>query len=350
MRGKLAKLEMVRGFASVYVFAGHLLVGHVVNRSGLAAFLLKFGQEAVISFFLISGFVIYYSHHRHHDHRFRTYLLRRLRRTIPIFLLALGVAGLIAAIDGHVHMSWGNFLGNLPMLQDFSSGKPGVWVTPFADNVPLWSLSYEWWFYMMFFPIYARVAPRYQLPLVALLSLGGLLTYARWPNQISLFLLYFILWWTGLELARTYCEKKPTFSDPAPLDSRPSRVLCAGARRAADLHAAAAAPFLWIPSHSRNPPLCGRLSPLMWGADVVRCRVEGLPAPIRRFRRLCANLVYAIYVFHFPLVEHPAYLSWLSHPVLKVTVEIALVLLLSYVAEVPLQRASACFTRRKQRE
>ena len=39
------------------------------------------------------------------------------------------------------------------MLQDRSYAKPGVWVSLVGGNAPLWSLSYEWWFYMAYFPM-----------------------------------------------------------------------------------------------------------------------------------------------------------------------------------------------------
>jgi peptidoglycan/LPS O-acetylase OafA/YrhL len=77
--------------------------------------------------------------------------------------------------------------GNIFMLQDMTSIKPGVRVEVFNDNGPLWSLSYEWWFYLMFYPIYSRVTARCQLALVGAISLLGLISYVLLPNQISLF-------------------------------------------------------------------------------------------------------------------------------------------------------------------
>jgi peptidoglycan/LPS O-acetylase OafA/YrhL len=52
MKHKLAKLDMLRGAASSYVFLSHFI------RGGLPGFLFAFGQEAVMCFFLLSGFVI----------------------------------------------------------------------------------------------------------------------------------------------------------------------------------------------------------------------------------------------------------------------------------------------------
>ena len=59
-KSRLWKLEGVRGFAALYVLIHHL--SHpLIGQSGLKALPFRFGQEAVIVFFLISGFVIEYS-------------------------------------------------------------------------------------------------------------------------------------------------------------------------------------------------------------------------------------------------------------------------------------------------
>lgn len=137
---------MLRGFAAAYVFAGHLLLARLPQGFGGARFLLSFGQEAVMVFFLLSGFVIFHSTHQHRDKSFAGYFYRRWKRIYPIFLLALGLAWLVAWVSSGVKpaVSGRELAGNLLMLQDFGFAKPGVWVTPFLGNLPLWSLSYEW--------------------------------------------------------------------------------------------------------------------------------------------------------------------------------------------------------------
>ncbi len=92
------------------------------------------------------------------------------------------------------------------MLQDVAALKRGVWVNTYQDNTPLWSLSYEWWFYMLFIPIEltGSFGPRLKLWLVAALAILGFATYQLRPNQISLFAGYFIIWWVGVEIAREY--------------------------------------------------------------------------------------------------------------------------------------------------
>jgi peptidoglycan/LPS O-acetylase OafA/YrhL len=58
-------------------------------KHGLLSFLFRFGQEAVMLFFLLSGFVIYYSFSLGKDKSFQGYFQRRWLRIYPIFIFAL---------------------------------------------------------------------------------------------------------------------------------------------------------------------------------------------------------------------------------------------------------------------
>src|SRR3954449_2965516 len=89
---KFEKLEALRGFAAIYVVIYHLLMPVKLQVAGFdLLFLFRFGQEAVILFFLLSGFVIKYSFERSKDKSFKSYFLKRFTRIyIPlIFILVL---------------------------------------------------------------------------------------------------------------------------------------------------------------------------------------------------------------------------------------------------------------------
>jgi peptidoglycan/LPS O-acetylase OafA/YrhL len=45
---------------------------------------------------------------------------------------------------------WNTLLGNIFMLQDVISLKPNVISAVYMGNGVLWSLSYEWWFYILY--------------------------------------------------------------------------------------------------------------------------------------------------------------------------------------------------------
>ena len=174
--------------------------------------LFKFGQEVVILFFLLSGFVIYLAFTKRPDQSFRTYFIRRFRRIyFPIivsFLLSFIIS--VVTIGSSIDFSWYELIGNVLMLQDFSL-KPGNWFYSFMGNSPLWSLSYEWWFYMLFFPFflifYKIKVPFNSTVVVSSISLISWVGYLAIPNHALLVLSYFIIWWVGLRCAQVYIDK-----------------------------------------------------------------------------------------------------------------------------------------------
>lgn len=89
------------------------------------------------------------------------------------------------------------------MLQDFSSGKPNV-IVPTLFASALWSLHYEWWFYMLYHPVSSRVRRGHQSLLVASGSVLAALLYVVFPYAVPRLLMYFVTWWAGVDLARSY--------------------------------------------------------------------------------------------------------------------------------------------------
>ncbi|CAN5417082.1 acyltransferase [soil metagenome] len=194
-------LEAVRGLAALYVAIGHLVLQVLQPSQGIVRFLFQFGQEAVIVFFLLSGFVIELSAGKRWD-GWASYLLRRAVRIYPAYLIALLCTFIAVGIFDH---NWSingvRLLGNISMLQDFASGKPGVIVTTYKGNTALWSLAYEWWFYLLYIPF--RQRPRARLE-IGILSFGAAALYLASPFGIWLYLAYFVLWWAGVALAREW--------------------------------------------------------------------------------------------------------------------------------------------------
>ena len=62
---------------------------------------LRFGQQSVILFFLLSGFVIYIATSRAESVPFRDYFIKRFRRIYPVMLGAFLVSFIISFIDGN---------------------------------------------------------------------------------------------------------------------------------------------------------------------------------------------------------------------------------------------------------
>lgn len=172
-------LNFWRWFAAWVVVACHLrqiFLPPVIDYSGLRLLLLpivtisEFGHEAVMVFFVISGFLVgglTLNSANKRGFSLSDYAVKRFSRIyivlVPALLLTLS-SDMIGArywngsgiYDGGQgfrigSMDWSavsqldlpTFLANLFMLQRVTAPS-------FGSNGPLWSLSYEWWYYMLF--------------------------------------------------------------------------------------------------------------------------------------------------------------------------------------------------------
>lgn len=198
-------LDGARALAAIYVVLHHF-VGSRWHFAG-AFEIFRFGQEAVIVFFLLSGFVIYYNEWYRLDH-VSAYYMRRVRRIYPPLLLALVVSTVVFALNGDLDraFNWRALLGTLGGLQDIAFLKPGVIVKPYLDNAPLWSLSYELFFYLVF-PLVMVVASAFTRKadhIIGGVCVAAYVLYVVHPNHWSLVISYFEIWWVGAMAAKAY--------------------------------------------------------------------------------------------------------------------------------------------------
>ena len=206
MKHQLQKLEALRGFAAFYVLVHHVSSSYLGLKTSIVGLPFRFGQEAVLVFFLLSGFVIHYSFQLSSHHCFADYLIKRTRRIYPIFILALFLS-LLVALFNSVHLIGGevltSFFGNILMLQDHP-GRPSPWFMPFCGNDPLWSLAYEWWFYMLYFPVIRYCPSRWQKVLVFSLAGIGIVFDSLFPNPLCHYIALLPVWWFGVEMAKEF--------------------------------------------------------------------------------------------------------------------------------------------------
>jgi len=224
LTGTLASshLDLVRGLAAITVLVSHLrnlfFVDYsqlAVGEKGLLAATLYFatdlGHQAVIIFFVLSGFLIGRSVLEAvnvESWGWPRYLISRCTRLyvvlIPALILGYGLDSMgIAFSRGQgiysnrfsnqvitfciTHrLHWWNVIGSALFLQD-------ILVKPVGSNVALWSLSCEFWFYIIFpVLVFALVPGRLRL---------------RWPFCCSAVVLllfvgkavacYFLIWLMG---------------------------------------------------------------------------------------------------------------------------------------------------------
>ncbi len=333
---KLEKPEAVRGAAAVYVVCHHTIPRDIEWLGLKVGFLLSFGQEAVITFFLLSGFVIAYSFERTPDKSFGSYFANRFCRIyIPLLAIFL-ITWLFESYraGGPVNPEPGNLLGNFLMLQDLGSQYPGTLFLPYLDNGPLWSLSYEWWFYLLFFPLVTRVHNRnlhYVAYGIACIAAVAYLFFPVFPLRV---LIHFAIWWTGAYLAYLFISgnhfKPVALLLPVIALAFITMLQAFSVWRYFELHGQLPG-FLPHPVNELRHfsfTLFIVVSGLVWlrlGSPLY----QWLLRPFVYF----APISYGIYICHDPVMRDATYLSFIGQPVVEWSLYFLIVLGLSALVE-----------------
>jgi len=226
-----ASLDILRAIAACAVMFGHVRTlffvdfQHVEVKSSFISalyFLTGFGHQAVVVFFVLSGFFISSSILRSYaqeEWSWKDYAINRGTRLYVVLLpgLLLGFlwdrlgSGLFASKALYSHplldlgltaplqdLTFGTFVGNLFFLQT-------ILCHTFGSNGPLWSLSNEFWYYVLFplgfGAIAALVGKRFRsAALLIVFALGAslLLDWAKWVG--------FLIWLAGFALVFLYAK------------------------------------------------------------------------------------------------------------------------------------------------
>lgn len=209
----LLVLDSLRGFAAVYVVFNHLFSTSLLIGGRDYSIFFRFGQEAVILFFLISGFVIQYSYSRTKDKSFKTFFLKRFKRIyIPLVIIYFTNYAILLLQEAPLLINWKIIFGNILMLQDLPyPARHNIICPPIFNNIPLWSLSYEWWFYLLFFPA-LKIIESKRSGLIYIICIVATITYIAYPFFINRLLMYLTIWWVGVDLAKLYIAKNLNLS------------------------------------------------------------------------------------------------------------------------------------------
>lgn len=185
-------------------------------------------HQAVMFFFVLSGFVIYLSTSRL-DFRKREdlnfYLYKRFRRILPLYWLTLVLTALFGIFFfnwNHPSFSFPTFLGNAFFLQTVGKVKP-YWFQPYGLNGPLWSLAYEM-FYYLFYPLFIVALLWLREKMKGRFFTAGIHTFGLWlavfisisaigMRQIAFtpffaFLNLFAVWFAGCWLGYLYKNRE----------------------------------------------------------------------------------------------------------------------------------------------
>jgi peptidoglycan/LPS O-acetylase OafA/YrhL len=213
---KILTIEAIRGGAAIYVMLGHIVLLYkpytfFPSYEFITKTIFGYGHQAVLLFFIVSGFSITYSSgisDFSDRQNLRDYLFKRFRRIYPLFIIALLISLFVLLITG-TDSDYKRIILSFFFLTDLG---PGSIVAPIPTNPPIWSLSYEIVYYFLF-PVMLLLWKRIgqKATFIWFLMAGivaGLAGFAGWPNHIFNLLQYYWFWIAGAMLAEAYLNNR----------------------------------------------------------------------------------------------------------------------------------------------
>lgn len=242
MNKRLVFLDGLRGLAALYVMVGH---ARWVLWEGYPAFLehpqeygaadkllvyffslFRYGHEAVLFFFVLSGFVIHLKYAKQllrepqAPFQFIPYFKKRARRIYPPFLFALVLTFLLDTLGRSLNFSIYSGTTPYPLINE-NIGNRDMGLNTFAGNIlflyetyfpvfgtngPAWSLKYEWWFYMLYplFYLISRKSIWVSTAAIVLLAVASMFNVWLPEPLLSAVFFMMITWWMGVLLAEIY--------------------------------------------------------------------------------------------------------------------------------------------------
>ena len=186
----LSNLIPLRGVAALWVVVFHFseIVAKFVSTK--YSLLLTKGYLMVDLFFILSGFVMMHVYRKKFQSgvsvkNFREFIVARFARVYPLHFFTLMILILLVASSGgwNIVQDPKAISTNLLLLHSFGIHKIFTW------NVPSWSISAEWWAYMVFPAIVIFIYRKKGLA-VALLSIFVVLAYLSimfWIPRVNIF-------------------------------------------------------------------------------------------------------------------------------------------------------------------
>lgn len=343
-RVNLVVLDALRGLAALYVMLAHArwllwsgygeYTAQTHSALGLSLVTLagavRYGHAAVLLFFLISGFCIHYrwaqatALSKAGGFDVGSYTKRRFIRLFPPLLVALALTAVFDLIGQRINPSFYAGQSAYPLINaTLSSGSHSLttlagnllfqstFIVPaFGTDAPLWSLSYEVWFYALY-PVALLSLARWGLgrtfgsiAVVSLVATG--VSVAAVPWWVMSVLAHWIMWFGGAMIAEGYVKSRR-------LRGRPGQVAVA-----------LAAVLLMLLLVDDPPRIDGTLSDLAWGLCLAVMLAYLMLNPTPRIGALIEHLArrlaplgkisYSLYIVHFPALALIAawWLSWHS--------------------------------------
>lgn len=307
-------MDGMRALAALAVVASHvrnILFVDATDKLSLLwrcfYFLTGFGHQAVMIFFVLSGYWIAKTVVRRfsaeRSFNWADYLLDRLSRLWIVLLPALVLGGALDAVGRYVLVAplYLGSQGTNTITYDVSTHLSGAYLAanifflqtlvlePFGSNGPLWSLANEFWYYL-WFPAVLSLLLRRRLSVA--LFLFAAITMVAFRSLLP----GFMCWLTGACVFYT-SEKLRPFSCASStawhIALLTTSALVLSALTASRL------PNLTLGVNYQDVSISVAFALFIF---VLIARAGTYPRWLRPFCRYGANSSYSLYVLHFPLV------------------------------------------------
>lgn len=356
-------MDAIRGLAALSVLAAHystfflwLLISetdcrkHILLKCLRAVFSLPvhYSHSAVLIFFVLSGYLISSSVARSfstNSFSWSRYLIQRLTRLYTVLIPALIACAIIELVGCRAFGNWRCATENLYNVQwwrlhtdwqhlitftTFHDGSlktfvmnffflEGILCTTFGIDAPLWSLSYEFWYYLLF-PLLLLISYSYRKTSKLLYVALALTIFLFVGKPISV---YFLVWLMGYFVYRArdiQCDSRLTATAAIM-----SIIVCSGA-------------LGWTGMTMSDFAFSFCFSVILFFilracSSTPSCL---LPRWYVAVSKWVADLSYSLYLLHFPfLLAALRYVSLQSHhwsmPVIKMVILTIPILTLFYV-------------------
>jgi len=307
LRGLAATMVVWHHFCVLFPAPFAVLHEHSRALYSLAIWVSNQNSRAVELFFVLSGISIRLSLSNgifSAPNSIANYARHRAARILPLYWLALGwtaVLGVVYGLNDTSFSLW-NLAGNLMFLQT-PSVERGKWAVPFGRNGPLWSLSYEAFYYILL-PIVLAAVGRKRLPsskfnilligsfITSLLAIG--LGWGRFANPYTSFLSYWAVWMYGFVIGDLLLQPRAAYLLVVPA---PICLVCIEVLRARDLHSSTLATL------ASGLCIASLFAALYYGWTI-------LPRALSRTFKALLDVVflragrgsYALYLLHYPVL------------------------------------------------
>jgi peptidoglycan/LPS O-acetylase OafA/YrhL len=157
---RIGFIDAVRGLSALIVMFSHYIQGsHLNDPDSLAKNFINFGQSGVLSFFIVSGFIIPFSLEKYAS--LQKFFVNRIFRIYPMYLFSIIVAYIVFdyAISGNSHNIFLIVVSYVLMIQGYAIGS--------NLGSGAWTIQIEMIWYVAFGIIFSLSLNRRSLLLVA---------------------------------------------------------------------------------------------------------------------------------------------------------------------------------------